>query len=71
MDKKMVQEWQAGWAAVAAVEQQEHQMATVTSRWRKFKSIIRLAAALGLQKTRHDDEVEAVRERWKKIKELY
>ncbi len=70
MNKKMVQEWQAGWAAVAEVEKQEHQMATVTSRWRKFNSIIRLAAVLGLQKTRHSDEVEAVRESWKKLKEL-
>ncbi len=68
--KTQLEEYRARWEAVAEVERVEHQTATVDQRWRKFNSIIRLAASLGLKTDDHNDEIEAVRSRWKKLKEL-
>lgn len=70
MDKNLLKEYRAGWAAVAEVKKMEHQTATIAQRWQKFNSIIRLAAELGLKKNENKEEIEAVRQRWIKLKGL-
>ncbi|MCX6044624.1 MAG: hypothetical protein NT075_05880 [Chloroflexi bacterium] len=68
MDKNLLRQYRERWEAVAEVERIEHQAATVEQRWRKFNSILRLAASLGLKRGESGDEIEMVRNRWKKLK---
>lgn len=70
MDKSMLQEYRARWQAVAAVEKREQQSASFTQRWQQLNAIIGLAAALKLRSTVESDEVEAVRQRWSKLKRI-
>ena len=70
MDKQMLQEWQAGWAAVNQFQAEELRMTSLAERWRQLNAIIRLAAGLGWHVTPDEEEVEIVRCRWQKLKGL-
>ena len=55
------------WQAVAEIERQEQQIASVEVRWRQLNSVIRLAIGLGILKT--DQSEEEIYQRWAKLKE--
>ena len=71
MDREQVRQWRERWAAVAAIETDEDRRASVADRWRRFQAIMRLARALGWVDSaaeERENEVEAARERWVKLK---
>ena len=70
MDKQLVREFRERWQAVAAVEIEEQRTASIELRWQQLNAILRLAVGLGvpLVKPGEDEEENAVRRRWAKLK---
>ena len=68
MSDPMMQEYRERWQAVAAIEIQEQRSATVDLRLQQLDALLRLAIGLGLPLDDADDEEEAVRQRWAKLK---
>ena len=68
--KTELEEYRARWKIVNEFQAMERQTVTVEQRWRKFNSIIQMARQLGIKKAENKDELEAVRQRWKKLKGL-
>lgn len=60
--------FKARWQAVALIEAQEEQSATVKLRWQQLNAIIRLAKALQLPLSMSDEETAIVRKRWASLK---
>lgn len=58
------------WREVAEIERQELRQMSYQDRWRKLNWLRGLALALGLSETDEDKEVEIVRQRWRKLKNL-
>jgi hypothetical protein len=71
MDAKELKEYRARYQAVDAFEKEEQRQATVDDRWRQLNSLLNIAAALGLVVENDQDEVDIVRRRWKRLKDLY
>jgi hypothetical protein len=63
-----VPEFRARWQAVAAVEAEEQRTASIALRWQQLNAIWRLAVGLGLQLSEPDEQMEAVCQRWVKLK---
>jgi len=59
--------YRARWQAVAEIERQELQTASLELRWKQLNSVIGMAIGLGIYKTA-EDEIE-VFQRWAKLKE--
>ena len=55
------------WKAVAEIERQELQTASLELRWRQLNAVVGLAIGMGIFKSA-DDEIEVFR-RWAKLKE--
>jgi hypothetical protein len=55
------------WKAVAEIERQELQTASLELRWRQLNAVVGLAIGMGIFKSA-DDEIE-VFQRWAKLKE--
>ena len=68
MSDKLMKEFRERWQAVAAIEAKEQRAASITLRWQQTNAILRLAIGLGLPLTEPDEEEEAVRRRWAKLK---
>jgi hypothetical protein len=71
MDRLMLQEYRSRWQVVAAVEKVEQQSASLDQRWRQLNAILHLASRLELQSVADDDQVDAVRQRWIRLKTAY
>jgi hypothetical protein len=65
--REMLRAYRAQWQAVAEIEHQELQNATLESRWQQLNSIVGIAIGLGINKSTEDD-IE-VFQRWAKLKE--
>jgi len=65
-----MKEFQDRWQAVAAIEMEEQRTASVALRWQQINALWRMAVGLGLPLTKSDEQEEAVRRRWAKLKEL-
>jgi len=59
--------YQAGWLAVAEIEQQEMRVASIELRWQQLNSVIGLAIELGILQA--DKSEEEIYQRWAKLKE--
>jgi len=57
------------WKAVEEIERQELRAMTLEEHWQKLNALARYGKALGFKD--NEDDVEIVRTRWVKIKELY
>jgi hypothetical protein len=71
MDREQVKQWREGWAAAAAVEQEEDRRATVAERWRRFQAIMQMARALGWigsVSEEREREVAVARAQWVKLR---
>lgn len=55
------------WKAVAAIERQELQNATLESRWQQLNAVIGIAIGLGIYKSAEDEIY--IFQRWAKLKE--
>jgi hypothetical protein len=58
--------YRARWQAVAEIERQELQAATLDQRWQQLNAVIGLAIGLGILKT--DNSEEEIYRRWAKLK---
>ena len=67
MDATTLKAYRARWQAVAEIERQELQTATLELRWQQLNAVIGLAIGLGIFKP-VEDEIE-VFQRWAKLKE--
>ena len=65
---QLVKEFRDRWQAVAAIEAEEQRKASIALRWQQTNAILRLAIGLGLPLTEPDEEEEAVRQQWAKLK---
>lgn len=70
MDASDVRAYIERWEAVANIEQQELQFATVAEKWRRLNTIKVLAARLGIAQIDNEGEME-IHLRWASIKENY
>ncbi len=68
MSKELMQQFRDRWQAVAAVEDQEQQSASITLRWQQMNAIFRLAFGLKLSIPDLDRQEEVVRTRWVRLK---
>jgi hypothetical protein len=55
------------WQAVAEIERQELQAASIELRWQQLNAVIGLAIGLGILKA--DQSEEGIYQRWAKLKE--
>ncbi len=69
MTKEQAQEFRDRWQAVNAIEVAEQQAATVQQRWHELNALWEEARLLGLPLQEAED-VEVVRARWVRLKEL-
>lgn len=67
MDPSMLKAYRDRWQAVAEIERQEMQTASLDLRWQQLNAIVGLAIGLGIFKT-IEDKTE-VYQRWAKLKE--
>lgn len=66
LSSDLLKQFRDRWHAVAAVERQEQQSASIALRWQQMNGLWHLA--LGLDITASDREEEGVRQRWAKLK---
>lgn len=71
MEASILKEYRKRWQMVAEIEETEQQMASLALRWRQLNSIVQMALALGLLNADNEEEVEAIRYRWNKLREAY
>jgi hypothetical protein len=69
MDRQAVKEWQAGFERHHRLEVEERRRATFSERLRALNMIVRFARRLPLRP--QEDDLEAVRLRWQRIRERY
>jgi hypothetical protein len=70
MEAEELREYQDRWRAVVAVEREEQRQASVESRWRQLNRLLAMAAALGLKMNASQGDVDTVRRRWNRLKDL-
>jgi hypothetical protein len=71
MNDESVRQFRDRWKAVAAIEKQEQQTASVTLRWQQMNAIFRLAVGLKIPMPQSDQGEETVWRRWAKLKGVY
>lgn len=71
LDKEMLKAYQSRWQAVAEVKNAELQQTTIRQRWKQLNTLLRMAAALGLQPEDNFGENEIVCRRWNRLREFY
>jgi hypothetical protein len=59
------------WQLVKEIEAEEKRDASVSQRWNKLNSLVRLASALNLQFSSESGQEDLVRERWQRILNYY
>jgi len=67
----MLQAYRRRWQAVEQVKRAEQQAATVTERWQRLNSLLRLARSLGLQSSENDSLSDPMQQHWNRLKALY
>lgn len=71
LDQKTLQAYLQRWQAVAQVEQEEAQKATVAERWRRLNALLRMAGTLGLQPGEGEIQGEPAHQHWNRLRTLY
>ena len=71
LDKEMLKAYQNRWQAVAEIKNAELQQATIRQRWKQLNTLLRMAAALGLQPENDIEEDDIIYQRWNRVRELY
>ena len=70
MKARELKEYRNRWKAVEAIENEEQQHASLDFRWRQLNSLLSMATALGLEIKVDQDEVDRVRRRWNRLRDL-
>jgi hypothetical protein len=70
MNRQQAEEFRARWQPVKAVEVEEQRTASITSRFQQMNAVFKMGIGLGLLRTEDDAEIEAVRRRWARLKEM-
>ena len=71
MNKAMLSAYREQWKNVAQVDVEIQRKTTISQRWQKLNSLIRLAAGLNLLQKKDDSQIKTVRQRWNRLKNLY
>jgi len=71
LDRELLQAYQRRWQDVAEVEEAERRQASITQRWQKMNSLLRMAAALGLLPTTSEEESELIDHRWNRLRAIH
>jgi hypothetical protein len=70
MNRQQAREFRARWQSVKAVEIEEQRTASITSRFQQMNAVFKMGMGLGLLRTEDDAEINAVRRRWVRLKEM-
>lgn len=71
MDKTLAEQYRMRWQAVAEIETLEQRQASLSQRWQKLNSIMRMAIALGLKPEADAAQEQVIYQRWNKLRRLY
>jgi hypothetical protein len=71
MDKSMAEWYRDRWQAVVEVENTEQRQTSFSQRWRKLNSIVRMAAALGLDLEKDSGQDDIIYQRWNDLRKRY
>jgi hypothetical protein len=71
MNGRQAREFRTHWQAVRAIEIEEQKAASITLRFRQMNAVFKMGIGLGLLRTEDDAEIEAVRRRWVRLKEMH
>ena len=71
LDKETLKAYQSRWQAVAEVKNAELQQTTIRQRWKQLNTLLRMAAALGLQPENDIEEDDIIYQRWNRLREFY
>ncbi|MEZ4679461.1 MAG: hypothetical protein R2932_35100 [Caldilineaceae bacterium] len=71
LTKTALEAYRSRWEAVAQIELEEKQQATIEQRWQKLNAMLRLSIALDLYEKMRAADVSDVRARWIKLKAGY
>lgn len=69
MDARLLKEYRDRWSAVREVELEEQRQSSISVRWQQLNALLSLARGLGLSPPEKESELEAVRERWARLKD--
>lgn len=70
MNHRQAKEFRARWQVVKDVEAEEQKTASIASRLQQMNAVFKVGRGLGLLRTEDDAEIEAVRRRWVRLKEM-
>ncbi len=70
LDKTLAEKFRDRCQAVAAIEAQEQQAASMELRWQQLNSILRMAVGLGVPTMESSDEDLIGYKRWTKLRNL-
>jgi hypothetical protein len=70
MNRRQAKGFRARWQAVKDIEAEEQKTASIASRLQQMNAVFKIGMGLGLLRTEDDAEIEAVRRRWVKLKEM-
>jgi hypothetical protein len=71
MNGRQAGEFRTRWQAVRAIEIEEQKAASITLRFQQMNAIFNMGRGLGLLWREDDAEIEAVRRRWVRLKEIH
>ena len=71
LDQATLRAYRERWQAVDQVNNAERQRDTVTERWHKLNSLLRMAAGLGLYAHRIEAETAIPHQRWNRLRQMY
>ncbi len=72
MDRNVAVAYRQRWQAVAELEHEEQQKATVAQRWQQFQSLVRFGSYVAAPDLlRETQETDIIAARWRKLKEKY
>jgi hypothetical protein len=70
MKVEELREYRNRWKAVAVIEKEEQRQASLEFRWRQLNRLLAMATALGLKMNLSQGQVNIVRRRWNRLKDL-
>ena len=70
LDQEALLAYRQRWQVVAQLNDTERQRDTVTERWHKLNSLLRMAVALGLYPNNIESETLVLHQRWNRLRQM-
>lgn len=71
LNQEMMQSYLQRWEAVSDIEEAERRQLSMTQRWQKTNSILRIALALGLPLNMGEDDNDPIDRSWNRLRFLH